>query len=596
MAEMKRVVAIVFGHFAIALLACVIYSFARPLGTDLLSAFTVAYRIRSAVLMFIGFVPALLISGILIGYALAFAKSSAETVDRWSGTLMSYLKGAFVLSLVCIALYAFLAEGIGPYFQNLQSESRTRTKDYRDNLALATQALVDGDARIAERETAEALLIWKGSKEANELHERAKYLLASAGNAESTGKEGAASDEAMLLTGAKGLTVLKAIDLAEAELKKNDYYSAHYYAMLAYRLAKETDPNKQNAIRIAAAAWNKINEGFDASLGEEGRVLYSDKKSGYDAIQSGDYLKAYYIFLDLAAKEKKSGKGIVDPDVSRFLGVAKDGVLHSFFFMDETGDMSRFEASRDLFFVIKRQDGSSDAIFVRGVTWAKSGGLEMAYLRDFEYAHIGWDGKLAWQVEVPYAKMFPFKETDGSLKPELLLHAVDRMNKGIETVPIVKSGSVPEKERNVLVLEMPYRDFSLIVAANRGIPSMSLFELLNFGKQAETYGFSSKAILCELINRLAVPFLLLIACVYALILSWRFRLAPKAFFKAWWILAVPLFPILSWYAIQALQYVTRLVIVLVVDLVPQNPVLLVLGLLSTWFIVVSVYFFSQRAD
>ena len=220
----------------------------------------------------------------------------------------------------------------------------------------------------------------------------------------------------------------------------------------------------------------------------------------------------------------------------------------------------------------------------------------MAYLRDFEYAHIGWDGKLAWQVEVPYVKMYPFKEADGSLKPELLLHAVDRTNKGIETLPTVRFGTVPEKERNVLVLEMPYRDFSLIVAANRGIASMSLFELINFEKKAETYGFSTNAMLCELINRLANPFLMLIVCVYALILSWRFRLAPKSFFKAWWILAVPLFPLLSWYAIQALQYITRLVVVMVVHLVPQNPVLLVLALLSLWFIVVSVYFFSQRAD
>ena len=596
MTEIKRVVGIVFGHFIIAFVACVIYRFVRPLGTDIISIFAVIYRIRSAVLLFIGFIPALLISGILIGYAIAFGKGLSDVAERWSGTLMSCLKGAFILSLVCIMLYVVLAEGIAPHFETLQSESRARTKDYRDYLDAANQALVDGDSQAAERESAGALLIWKGSKEANEVHEKAKYLLAATGDKPGSDKQKIGSDDAMLLTGAKGLTVLKAIDLAEEDLKKSDYYSAHYYSMLAYRLAKDTDPNKQNALRIAAAAWNKINEGFDSSLGEDDKVLYGAKKSGYDAIQGGDYLKAYYLFLDLNEKEKKTGKGIVDPDVERFLGVAKDGVLNTFFFIDETGNMSRFEASRDLFFVIKRQDGSSDAIFIRGVTWAKSGGLEMAYLRDFEYAHIGWDGKLAWQIEVPYVKMFPFKEADGSLKPELLLHAVDRTNKGIETLPTIRFGAVPEGERNVLVLEMPYKDFSLIVAANRGITSMSLFDLINFEKKAETYGFSTNALLCELINRLANPFLMLIVCVYALILSWRFRLAPKAFFKAWWILAVPLFPLLAFYAIQSLQYITRTVIVMVVHLVPQNPVLLVLALLSLWFIVVSLYFFSQRAD
>jgi len=56
--------------------------------------------------------PALQISGLLIGYALAFSKNASESVDRWSEQLLSYLKGAFIICLFCISAYVILAEGV----------------------------------------------------------------------------------------------------------------------------------------------------------------------------------------------------------------------------------------------------------------------------------------------------------------------------------------------------------------------------------------------------------------------------------------------------------------------------------------------------
>lgn len=596
MNEIKRVVPVLLGHFALGFIVCLAYTFSRPLTADVIEPFMFSFRLRGATLLFISWIPALHISGLLIGYTLAFGSNADEDLGRWSETLLSYLKAAFFLCLFFISVYVILAEGVSPFLEARQEEAVARTDDYRDYLSVSRQSAFEGNFADSEFQSASALQIWKGSREATELHEQSEYRLASSDDSSSSSVgSGNKSVEASDLPGAPELTVLEALDLANDAMKDFDYYTTHYYAMMAYRLAPATDPNGQVALRLASTAWNRISEGL-ASIEMEGdRLLHETKQEGYDAIQRGDFLSAYYVFLELRRQEESSGVG-KDPDVERFLEVAKQGVLDSFFFMDETGNMKRFESSRDVFFVLLRKDGSSDAVFMRGVSWKRSGGRDMAYLRDLEYAHIGWDKKLAYRISVPYAKMFPYRDEDGLSRPEILLHAVDRTRKGVETLPLVVSGEVPEDERNIIVLDMPYGDFNMIVEANRGVSSMTLVDLFGFAPKASTYGFSRKAIWCEIIDRLVDPFLMLILSVYALVFAWRFKLGKNVMFKAWWVLILPLFPLISVFIMDLLRYITRLSTVAVVRAVPQNPFLIILILLAAWFAAASVYFFSQRSD
>jgi hypothetical protein len=596
MSETKRVIPVVIAHMALGCAVAFAYTFARPVDSGVIAAFVPAFRVRSALILFASWVPALQISSLLIGYALAFGKDSPEIIERWSAPLMGYLKGAFALCLVCISAYVILAEGFVPVLESRQGEAVARSDDYRDYLEVSRQAILDGDYGEAEFQSNVAVQIWPESPEATELHERAKYLLASASGAQASPPGSAKRADAPSVPGSERMTVLGAIDRANEAIAANDFYSAHYYSMIAYRLSAPTDPNRAVALRIASTAWNRLSEGFDSIEMDKDRALHDTKRRGYDAIQNGDYLSAYYIFLGLRDKEIAAGDVKIDPDVARFLDVARQGVLDAFFFIDETGNVKRFEASRDVFFVIKRKDGSTDAVFARGVSWKRSLGKDMAYLRDLEYARVGWDGKLAWRVAVPYAKMFAFADSDGTVKPELLLHAVDRNREGVETLPRVLAGSVSETERNIAVLDMPFADFSLIASATVGVSTMSLIDLFRFEGKAGTYGFSREAIRCETIARLVDPFLMLILSVYTLILGWRFRLGKNVLFKAWWVLALPLFPALSLYLMELARYVSRLVTVLIVRSVPQNPVLVVLGLLAIWFTATAFYFFSQRSD
>ncbi len=596
MTEAKRTLPIILIHFVLGLILCLVYTFIRKTGVELIDPFIGGYRFRSGILLFVQYMPALLISGLLVGYALAFGKNSSGPVGRWSPELFSCLKGAFILCLLCVSLYVVLSEGIAPFFTTRQVEATERTEDYHDYMRVAAESFKAESFVEAEIEVNGALQIWKESKEANALLETIRYAIA-ASDKDGSGKKPVKDTDDSLMTAraSGGLTVLDSLEKAYEAEKKLDYYSAHYYAVLASRLARDTDPNKAVALGVAARAWNRMTTGTNLVRAEDDARLYGTKQEGYDAIQRFDYLKAYYIFLELQKNEKKLGTGKIDPDIKRFLDVSRKGVLDSFFFMDETVNMRLFESARNVFFVIRHPDGSSDSVLIQGVTYTRSASRDMAYLRGLEVARFAPDNTLRYQISVPYAKMFPFTAVGGKVVPELFVRAVSREASGFEIVPTVVSGTIPAQEQRILVLDMPFADFNLLVQANRGAESLSLFSLFRFVEKAAGYGFSRDLFLAELIARLSDPFLMLIVSIYALILGWKYSLAQNAFFKAWWILVVPLFPVLSLFVIGTVRYLSRLCIVVFIGLVPQNPVLLTLLFLSCCFAAISVFFFAQRS-
>jgi len=605
MTDSRRVFLVVVLHYLVGLAGCLAYSFIHPISVYLIEPFVVGYRIKTAILLFVTFMPALQISGMLVGYAIVFKSHANEEIPRWSAMLLEYLMGAFVLCLVCITLYFAMAEGVSPFLKVQQASAVSRTGDYRDLVDIARNALAEDRALDAEFQLRGALTIWPGSPEANQLMERSKYRLAELEGfkpdqkkkREKIGKGprfGLAPDA--MTRSEKGITVLEALDRSAEAERKHDYFNAHYFAILAWRLAADTDPNKALALQRAAEAWGRISEGADAFHDAGDIARYKVKREGYESIQNGDYLKAYYILLAEYETEKASRNGTIDPDVERFLEVSKKGVLETFFFIDETENVRLFESSRDVFFINRRADGKTDSVFIRGMTYMQSGGQEIAYLRDLEIARFDADSKLVYRVAVPYAKMFPFTQDGKNPRPELILHAVDRNRQGADILPEVLEGKVPDEERNILVLDMPYRDFSLILAANRGPSAMSLAEMFGISGTAAKYGFSREVYQRELITRLAEPFLILILSVYALILGWRYRLGKNTLFKAWWALAIPLLPIICLYVIETVRYLSRLSIVAFVGLVPENGVILTLAFLSLCFLLVSIAFFAQRSD
>ena len=51
-----------------------------------------------------------------------------------------------------------------------------------------------------------------------------------------------------------------------------------------------------------------------------------------------------------------------------------------------------------------------DAVFARGIAYARSNGHDLAYLRGFEYASFSGAGSLLYHFETPYAKLFSWRD------------------------------------------------------------------------------------------------------------------------------------------------------------------------------------------
>jgi hypothetical protein len=594
MTKYRKVVAILLAHLLVGLLACFAWRFARSLPREILEPFVFGYRIRSSLLLFVSLAPALFVSSLLIGFSVEFSANADETVDRWSEILFGYLKEAFILLVVCLALYVALAEGVSPMLERGQSLAVARTLDFHERMDLARRFEAENKFFEAELQAKAALVSWPGNQEAASLIDQLQYkeVNAAGGNA-----DGSSPSSVSAAGDPKGITALQALDRALEAEKKNDFYNAHYYATMAARLAPETDPNREIATRLAAKAWNEISAGLDHIFAAGERALFDAKKEGYNAIQNGDYLRAYYLFLDLQKRVSAEKENQIDPDVERFLAIARNGMLQTFFFIDETVDMDLYESARDVFFVIRYQDGSSGAFYSRGITYTRSGGKDVAYLRGFEYASFDRNGKVSYRISAPYAKMLPFPNGNRRyLQPELLLRSVDRAKSDTEIGPSVLEGTVPENEKSILVLDMDFRDFDMIVAANRGPQAMSIIDLWLFAPKAETYGFSRTVYLREILDRLADPFLMLIVALYALIIGWKFRLGKNIPFKFWWIVSIPVFFAVSFLAVSFARYVVGLCIAAIVTLAPGAAVPLLLATLAVWFVGASIHFLFQRSD
>ncbi len=595
MAEGKRVVPSLLAHYLVGLAVCFAYAFSQTDSTGLIPPFIFSYRVRTAVILFSSFMPALQISGILVGYALSFSRRADENVSRWSQSLFSWLKEAFGITLIALGVFVLMAEGISPVMAARREAAKARSEDYRDYLTVSRMALIRGDPKEAEFRIRSALGIWKDSPEALKISEECKLRLAERAGGKDVPDATPAPDP--LTAGSpSGLTVVEAMDRSIAAEKALDFYNAHYYATLAARLAKPNDPNREAALRMASNAWNRITEGSDALRSKGDARLYDDKQKGYQAIQSGDYLTAYYAFLGLSVDDDAKGDGKHDPDIARFLEVARRGVLESFFFIDETESLRLFESSRDLFFLLHRPDGGTDAVFVRGVTYTRSSGSDVAYLRDLELARFDRANRLQYRMRVPNAKMFAFAPDGTDPRPQVLLRAVDRARSGVRVAPSVLEGVAPEQDTSVLLLDMPYRDFNLIVSANRGPSTMILADLFMFADRAGKYGFERESYLREALTRLADPFLMLIISVLALVAGWKYRLGKGSLFMAWWALVLPLFPICSLLAIEVVRYLAGLVIVAFVAVMPDRAMTFTAVALGCLFAASSMYFLSQRSD
>lgn len=510
--------------------------------SNILSQKIVLYKVLSGFILFIEYLPAILITAYYVGLSWGFGRIDCRLIGKFSPVLIRNFKSAFfiALGLVCVC---FISQELAlPLLEKKVTKLESESRDYVWYMDLAKIYAESKDYSKARIYNENALSIDAKAEEAIALQKiievsEVTYDMPLSAIQPVTDSYDEISSAETLYRKAK-----------DAFAEKS-YFDAHYYSTLAQRVANPSNPNLDDMVRLAAVSWNMLEDSINA-IPTEQASLYSLKIKGYSSLLSGDVLNAYYIYLDLLEEYP------TDPDVKRYFEVASDRLSREYFFIDETKNAEQFEQYQKVYFSVPRSDGGKDIIFIQGLSILKEAGNLVQYLRGFYQYSYNKDSQFEMSCYVPYAKMTGLPVADFSenfrlalgikdekaVVPLILLQAVDSKTRSVVVEPEYQfSNDVPSVQLNFLLLHMTISEFDLACKASSGPMGMNLSDLFSFIPMASSYGFSPEEYGTNYINRICYPLIIYIICILAAILAWNFQLDTNEVFKFRWIFVLPFF-------------------------------------------------------
>ncbi len=578
--------------FLIGLAGCFAAAFFMPVKNNLLEPLLQGWKIRNAVLLFIFYFPFIYISTIILGYTIIFGKYGPVKMERRSPEIVRFIQSFFIVSMIAVSCYVILSEAVKPILLGKQAQAADKTESYIEYTKLAKEAAARKEYANALKHIKGAISIWPEGNDANRIYEMIKISDEEFCIEKNSDLEKVVQD----LQIAEKLSPEAALNIAEKAMILFDLYTAHYYAKLAYQTFADGHPLKSEAENIAKHSWEEIEKGLNSSLEQPGILLFRNKKQAYEAMQAGNFIKAYYSFLQIKNDLLRADETKKDEELERFLNLAKANLEYNTFFYDEIENIPAFIINKNICFSVFNSATANSKINIYGIARTIDKKNNEVYLMNTEYSYYE-NGRLKYSILIPYSKLKKLENADGKDSLMLQIRPVDRNIFDNDIEPEVITGVLPKENSYNIMLPMDIEDFNLIeTAASHSPTEIKLSSLYYFSLIAEKYGFTKAAYLREILFRLAKPMLLLIISVVAVILAWFFRLIPGVKFKKRWAIAAPLCPFLAYLLLGSIRYVCKLLIAFFVSVTPKYVSVIVFGMLILLFIYVVIRLLYQRSE
>ncbi|MDR0475770.1 MAG: hypothetical protein LBH43_19135 [Treponema sp.] len=310
----------------------------------------------------------------------------------------------------------------------------------------------------------------------------------------------------------RDLSVTDAISRGEEAFAAERYYDAHWFATVALRIAVPGAIEEARAKRLASRAWDRISSLELNSREKERLALFTQKQAGYQAMVSGDWVRAFYIFHDLA------GKTPDDPDTEKFYVASEKGVKESAFFVDEMELLLAENLVNAVFSLPARLiSGEQGRAVLRFASLSTAS--DYAYGTGLEYLVFDSQSQPYIKLNVPYTKLLP-TTLDGQAKTLVMTKAFDRNDQSRRFEPAFEGAVRPEAQ---IVLDIGFDEFLVLSRIRRGLPNMSMAELFSASKKFGSAGYIVESFQAEIINRLGAALFFLPMSIIALIIAWRCR-------------------------------------------------------------------------
>ena len=474
-----------------------------------LAYFSFPWRLIQGLLQYLELFPALVLSALVIPFGLTTQAQGKANSN--SSMFLQALKMPIFTAIIGATLYGLLFSLALPLAQNYEANLLFKSRLY----LLARERAQESSARGEWAEAAQLLTIcetiWPKGQEHSKLKTEAEI------RTEGARMAAAQLPNILSVTGSQfdsrnstPVSAAEALALAETALSEERYYDAHWLATLGGQLARPDSVEVAMASRLAGRAWSGVNS--LAPNAEETRLhsIYKMKRDGYEALLGEEYIRSYYIFLELEALSPE------DSDLPRYLAMSENGVRQAAFFIDEmeidlgriiTGAVFSFPFGLNrLVMRISSLSTSSDSAYGIGI----------------EIMTFDSEGKPLWSIEAPYAKILPLTlETGRSVS--ILLRALDRTDKTGRWEPEAKSLGQSAPAGAEIVVPISWDDFILITNVRRGLSGLSSADLKRAAENLNTCGYLPQVFEAELLERFIKPLFLLPLGIFAIAIGWQYR-------------------------------------------------------------------------
>lgn len=592
MHRISRFFPYLFVHFLLGLIASFAYVFFMPIKETVLPVYLFLWKIRESILLFIFYFPVIYTAALIFAYPIIFGKFGPAKMQRQSSAMIRFIQHFFIFSLAVLSFYVVLAEVVKPILMEYQSRSVYQALTHKEYTKLAKEAYDRNDYSQAGDHIECALSIWPQSEEAMQLNEKIKIAKEklSIDNTDSGLRKTLSVEDNI------SMTAEAALKRAERAALAFDFYTAHYYAKLAMQTFQDGDPLKIDAENLAVRAWAEVEKGLASYKDAPSIALYKNKKAAYEALQRGDYIRAYYSFLQIDLSMRASNPDQKDPEVERFLNLSRIELEKNVFFTDELKNIPNFIMRGDISFTVGEHSHEYAVIKIHGISHGSSSLRNEIYLMNVLYTRLGISNAEKWSIIIPYAKLIEVVDDEGKNRLMLQICSVDRYSEEDTVYPKVLSGELPKENAHNILLPMTMADFILIEKAVSGPSAMKISDLYYFSLIAEKYGLKKEAYLSEVLYRLTEPLLLLIVSLLVLILAWRFRVSPGRRLNKRLFLFSPLCPFLSYILMETLRYIFKLQIAFFVCLTPRYVSLIIFSLPVIALIFLIIMLLYQRSE
>lgn len=503
-----------------------------------------SYKLFSSLSIFLDFLPAILFSSYIVAYATVFGKDDKHIMVKYSPYILSRFKYVAILSIVGTGILICGQEVGAPLINQKLTRMLEAPSLYQEYMQAARKYDSQDDLVFAIQYARAAELIDPNSQEAITLKGDLEVRMEGS-DYDDTMQDILLSQENLRASATeRNATSYELLQKARQAYQDESWLNAHYYSILAQRMAEPGSANEEDAKIMAADAWNMLAEPGRFE-NDEAENRYWQKKLAYSQLMAGNVVEAYYTFSDLLQRYP------TDEDVRRYHTAATIEMESQYFFLDEIPISNGMEDSKNVAFRLQQQDGSESVVFIKGLSSVGNTGGFVQYARGLSIYDFGKDGQFKKSLYVPYAKIlsqtissldersrqnlaFTGLNPEKAAVPMIMLESVDRIQPDSLNKPTYNfAEGTAQTTSPILFLPMDYKDFLMLKNTSLNPEEMALADVIRMSFKAQDYGYSQIIYGQAACSRMSTPLLFIVLLLLAASIGWNYSIMSGQFRLSW---------------------------------------------------------------